>query len=194
LNLWQLNQIYRLWDGAQLRGTRQREEPHCCDISDLLNFLPQLAAFVALEAFAHLSFCIILDGLMRLELRFAALAMAECDGCKFHYLENSFRHIISPYYSAVPLENSFGVRIDSGSPYSIVALVDGGFQSLCVVGEVFEHRKLSMGRAFDVLLGFVAFAQKLNLLPAILFAARDPSRGLIHASLHKGCHLDAQIG
>jgi hypothetical protein len=61
--------------------------------------------------------------------------------------------------------------------HSIVALVDGRFQSLCVIGEVFEHRKLSMGRAFDVLLGFVAFAQKLNLLPAILFAARDPSGG-----------------
>jgi hypothetical protein len=86
----------------QLRGKRQREEPHCCAISDLLNFLPQLAAFVTLEAFAHLSFCIILDGLMRLELRFAALAMAECDGCKFHYLENSFRHIIQLYRSNIP--------------------------------------------------------------------------------------------
>ena len=67
-----------------------------------LIFFPSLAAFVALKAFAHLSFCIILDGLMRLELRFAALAMAECDGCKFHYLENSFRHVIQLYRSNIP--------------------------------------------------------------------------------------------
>jgi hypothetical protein len=63
-----------------------------------------------------------------------------------------------------------------------------------VIGEVFENRKLSVGRAFDVLLGFVPFAQKLNLLPAILFAARNPSGGLIHASLHKSCHFDAEVG
>jgi hypothetical protein len=85
----------------QLRGKTQREEPHCCAISDLSIFLPQLAAFVALEGFTHLSFCIVLDGLRRLELRFAALAMAECDRCKFHDLENSFRHIIQLYRSNV---------------------------------------------------------------------------------------------
>src|SRR4051812_23062394 len=85
----------------QLRGKTQREEPHCCAITDLFIFLPQLAAFMALEDFAHLSFCIVLDGLMRLELRFAVLAVAECDGCKFHYLEKWFHHIIQLYRSNV---------------------------------------------------------------------------------------------
>jgi hypothetical protein len=92
LDLWQLNQIYRLWDGAQLRGTRQREEPHCCAISDLLNFLPQPRCICGSQSFCDLSFRVVLDWFVGLELRFAAVAIAKCDWCKFDDVEKWFRH------------------------------------------------------------------------------------------------------
>jgi hypothetical protein len=55
---------------------------------------PKIATLVLLKRHSYLSFCVILDGLMGLELRVAALAKAKCDWCKFDDLENSFLHII----------------------------------------------------------------------------------------------------
>jgi hypothetical protein len=57
-----------------------------------LIFFPSLAAFVALKAFAHLSFLVVLDWFVGLELRFAAVAIAKCDWCKFDDVEKWFRH------------------------------------------------------------------------------------------------------
>jgi hypothetical protein len=67
----------------------------------LLRF-PQLATFVLIKGSSHLSLCVILDGLARLELLTAAFALAECDGCKFENLESALRHSIQLYLSNVP--------------------------------------------------------------------------------------------
>ena len=52
--------------------------------------IPQLATLMLLKRGSHLSLCVILDGLAGLELLAAVFALAECDGCKFDDLENSF--------------------------------------------------------------------------------------------------------
>jgi hypothetical protein len=71
----------------------------------LLRF-PQLATFVRIKCSSHLSLCVILDGLARLELLTAAFALAECDGCKFENLKSAFRHNIQLYLSNIPLASA----------------------------------------------------------------------------------------
>jgi hypothetical protein len=49
-------------------------------------------------------------------------------------------------------------------------MVDGDFQRLCVLGEVFEDGDLSMFRAVQMLRGISAIAHQFNVLAAAVFA------------------------